>query len=1814
MGNDTLLGGEGNDRLFGGGQSDVLIGGNGNDILEAGNQGDALKGGAGNDVLIGGSGGDTYFIGIGGGSDTIFNFDEDISNGVVANDGIVFEDDIANTELWFQKSGRDLVVTVIRDGTKTTIKDWFVNDVTGDYSALDNFVVDVVIAKQHVAGHKVSLPRLLQLMEGQAIPSNFDSLSAMLQADINAAWRQNQAPTVALAPGQPTTVKEDGVLVFNVNISDQETSPSGLTLEALVDGVLRPAEINPTGEGTYTVTIRGLADQSGIGQLMLRAFDGGIYSDPLLVPITITPEADGLLLGATQTALAVNAGTPVVLTGLSAALKDADGSEVIEDLFVDGLPAGAILSSGTQSFAATATNGSVNIRGWNGGNLALTLSNLTVTPPPGSGADFTLRLRGRSRDGNPGAYVYSTESVSANIQIVVNAPPTGVRLQLAGLNENVVGGLVGTLGALGDPDRTGNYRYEIIGGADQNRFVLTGANNSELRLAAGQALNFEAPAAQLQIRVVDISSGTELVGGTTEFSITPNNVNEAPGTPAEVTNASINDGAGAGTIVANLNLSATDDDGHAVKFEIVGESSLFEVVGTQVRVRDGQVVNFEGVNGATIPFHDLNIIARDPGNLASAVARTIRVNINPVDEAPSLVLGQTAVTLAETATNGWGGISLNGFDQEGQNVTYEIQPGGAASLFNVSGQGAGGMLRLNGPLDYDGALAGFGAINASGVRSTTIFVRSRTSTGPASDYQAFTFNLSNVDEAPSTPAAVAQLIIDENTPYSQNFDLGSIDPEGGPVDYSFALQNNVSGNPGGLFEIVNTAGSGLTIKLLQPFDFETIKNQSYYTATNATSGTITLKIVAVDADINAVGISNIADSRRSLARDITVLVRNVDEAPLNPTSSNSVINITEGVTGFTGVVLGATDVDSSTINYRFANGTDRMGNLFLFGNGLHVDGNGLDFEATNNGVLEFDIFAFADGQFSKTGVRQKINVINVNDNPTVFTNVPGTLRITENAIITGSVTSPGQLQATDVDNLGITYSIVGGNISRPNGPVFQIDPKTGVIGYGNGGVDYEDGGWSQGGSTGKFTDLIIRASDGGTPVDQVVRVEVVNIRREVAVREVEQPGYTFVTDRRANPFGDSRTQLVSIRLVDNQGRVVLYHSEIVNTGGQTSGRAITQGILAAGYVRDINGNIFSDDESNNNNLNHLVGSDLVTFNPSPTPTPTPIGDDPPPGGVQPPIVFDLNGDGLDLISLEDSHVLFDQNGDGILDRTGFVGADDALLVYDRNRNGLIDNGSEISFVGDKEGAKTDLEGLAGFDTDGDALITAKDSRFAELQVWQDRNQDGISQVDELRTLAQAGIVSIKLGGTSTGQTAENTVGNIVYNTSQFSRSDGSTGLLGDVGLVYIAGSKTVSLPDSAILTPPLVNVVPPTPIRPRSVVDSAIPEIIAVSQLLADAGPAKPITLSSAANTADEIGSVQVELKPMVDLDNMNMESPALRETTAAPPPPSNVQTVDFDRRAKHFMVSFQQGGMSIAPRKANGTFDARAGILGNTTILKFRDRAIGIYSPVVLDLDGDGLELRSRKKSHAKFDVDGDGIKDNTGWVGRGDGLLVIDRNNDGLITRSSELLFQSDRSASTNSFDALAEFDDNADGRITLVDRRFSDLKIWLDANDNGETDAGELRSLDTAGITAINLSEQATNQSVKVGRNLVLATSSFTKTNGSTGTIGSVGFAFAASSAVERTSGAQAILEHGAELNEDSRRNLRLADNRLAALRNGFDDGFSPEDESTSHVAEMTELGDVRLLQMVQAMSVFGANAASESKIHQNGSSTNSMDWFA
>ena len=112
----------------------------------------------------------------------------------------------------------------------------------------------------------------------------------------------------------------------------------------------------------------------------------------------------------------------------------------------------------------------------------------------------------------------------------------------------------------------------------------------------------------------------------------------------------------------------------------------------------------------------------------------------------------------------------------------------------------------------------------------------------------------------------------------------------------------------------------------------------------------------------------------------------------------------------------------------------------------------------------------------------------------------------------------------------------------------------------------------------------------------------------------------------------------------------------------------------------------------------------------------------------------------------------------------------------------------------------------------------------------------------------------------------------------------------------------------------------------------------------------------------------------------------------------------------------------------------------------------ITLSSPIILDLDGDGVETVYLGNG-VHFDHDGNGFAEKTGWAGADDAMLVFDRNGNGLVDDGRELF-------GNNSVLANGQKAANGFGNIPSLHQ------------------VDELFTLDALGITALNASASGTN----------------------------------------------------------------------------------------------------------------------------------------
>ncbi|CZE51569.1 hypothetical protein [Campylobacter geochelonis] len=238
------------------------------------------------------------------------------------------------------------------------------------------------------------------------------------------------------------------------------------------------------------------------------------------------------------------------------------------------------------------------------------------------------------------------------------------------------------------------------------------------------------------------------------------------------------------------------------------------------------------------------------------------------------------------------------------------------------------------------------------------------------------------------------------------------------------------------------------------------------------------------------------------------------------------------------------------------------------------------------------------------------------------------------------------------------------------------------------------------------------------------------------------------------------------------------------------------------------------------------------------------------------------------------------------------------------------------------------------------------------------------------------------------------------------------------------------------------------------------------------------------------------------------------------------------------------------------------------------------IYDPLVLDLNGDGvINTLTLQDSNIHFDHNSDNISFKTSWVDKVDGILVIDKNSNGIIDNGNELFGNftninnnnlsinngtninsniqsvnlnistnqdldknkinlnsnnanidnltnnptntpnSQTKFASNGFKALKEYDSNNDGIIDDNDKEFLNLKIWQDMNEDAITDKGELKTLNELGIKSLNLTNiQTINKQLDKDNTLELI-SSFTKFDNSTHALADINLSVDTTSSIHK-----------------------------------------------------------------------------------------------
>ena len=177
---------------------------------------------------------------------------------------------------------------------------------------------------------------------------------------------------------------------------------------------------------------------------------------------------------------------------------------------------------------------------------------------------------------------------------------------------------------------------------------------------------------------------------------------------------------------------------------------------------------------------------------------------------------------------------------------------------------------------------------------------------------------------------------------------------------------------------------------------------------------------------------------------------------------------------------------------------------------------------------------------------------------------------------------------------------------------------------------------------------------------------------------------------------------------------------------------------------------------------------------------------------------------------------------------------------------------------------------------------------------------------------------------------------------------------------------------------------------------------------------------------------------------------------------------------------------------------------------LDYRD--VPAVPPVVLDMDGDGVEFDSVDEGIA-MDLDGDGDKEQTAWANEDDAVLIYDANNNNEVDGREEFAFAdySDDSNATDMEGLREAFDSNGDGLLSAEDDNWGDFKLWQDADGDGLVGEGELISLEEAGIESIGLISDGESYDAADGDVFVHGEAEVLYSDGTTGTAADAEFDF-------------------------------------------------------------------------------------------------------
>ena len=601
----------------------------------------------------------------------------------------------------------------------------------------------------------------------------------------------------------------------------------------------------------------------------------------------------------------------------------------------------------------------------------------------------------------------------------LNEAPTSLILSNNTVAENIgINGVIGTFTST-DPDLGDTRTYTLttgLGDIDNSQFTIVGD-----KLQLNPNPNFEAKSSyQLRVKVTD-------AGGLSyqqAFTVNISDVNEAP-TNLAIDKSNIDENSAANTVVGNLTTTDPDLVDTASYTLVVGtgstDNSKFAIVGNKLQIN--QSPDFE-----TQSSYSIRIRTTDKGGLT--YEKQLTIGVNNLNEAPtSLALSNNTVA-ENTGVNGVIGTFTSTDPDVGDTRTYALTSG-LGDTDNSQFTIVGDKLQLNPNPNFE-------------AKSTYQLRVKVTDAGGLSYQQAFTVNITDVNEAP-TNLAIDKSNIDENSPANSivgNFT--TTDPD--LVDTaSYTL---VAGT--GDLDNTKFAIAGNKLQIDQSPDFETQSSYSIRIRTTDKGGL-------------------------TYEKQLTIGVNNLNEAPTSLNLSNNTVAENIGLNGVIGIFT-STDPDlGDTKTYSLTSGLGDIDNsqFTIVGDKLQLKPNP-DFETKSTYQLRAKVTDAGGLSYEKAFT---VNITDVNEAPTNLTIDKS--NIDENSLANSIV---GNLTTTDPDLVDTaSYTLVAGAGSTDNSKFAIVGNKLQI----NQSPDFE---------TQSSYSIRIRTTDkGGLILEKVLTIGVNNV-------------------------------------------------------------------------------------------------------------------------------------------------------------------------------------------------------------------------------------------------------------------------------------------------------------------------------------------------------------------------------------------------------------------------------------------------------------------------------------------------------------------------------------------------------------------------------------------------------------------------------------------------------------------------------------------------------------------------------------------------